>query len=215
MFTGLVLGMGETVRISPGSGESRFRFRPLFACPSWVRGESIAVNGACLTVETFDNESFTAYSSQETLSLTTLGDLRPGGRVNLERALAMGDRLGGHLVSGHVDGVAVVQSVSDASSSRCFVIRVPEEFSPQIISKGSIALDGISLTVNRCGPDFLEVNVIPETRAVTTVGFWKAGTRLNFETDLIGKYVERMLSAWKDSSPGKKLSMDFLREHGF
>lgn len=216
MFTGLVLGMGETVKIQPGSGESRFCFRPLFPAPEWVRGESIAVNGACLTVEHFDRASFTAYASQETLSLTTLADLRRGDRVNLERALAMGDRLGGHLVSGHVDGVAVVESFSEAGSSRQFRIRLPEEFSPQVIPKGSIALDGISLTVNRCGPGFLEVNVIPETRAVTTVSLWKAGTRLNFETDLIGKYVAGMLAAWKGSSPEKEgLSMDFLREHGF
>lgn len=220
MFTGLVLGMGETIRILPGSGESRFAFRPLFSCPAWVKGESIAVNGACLTVESFDAGSFTAYASRETLALTTLGELRPGSRVNLERALAMGDRLGGHLVSGHVDGVAVVESLADAASSRQFRVRVPESFSPQIIAKGSIAFDGVSLTVNRCGPGFLEVNVIPETRAVTTVGFWRVGTKVNFETDLIGKYVERMLLAWKETSAGAKaenpgLSMDFLREHGF
>lgn len=215
MFTGLVLGMGETIGITAGSGESRFRFRPLFPCPAWVKGESIAVNGACLTVESFDRNSFSAYASRETLSLTTLGGLRRGDRVNLERALALGDRLGGHLVSGHVDGVAEVESRSDAGSSQLIRIRVPEDFSAQIIPKGSIALDGISLTVNRCGRGFLEVNVIPETQAVTTVGQWKTGTRLNFETDLIGKYVERMLTAWKDASPQEGLSLDFLREHGF
>lgn len=215
MFTGLVLGMGETVRISQGSGESRFSFRPLFPCPAWVKGESIAVNGACLTVESFDSASFTAYASHETLSLTTLGNLRHGARVNLERALAMGDRLGGHLVSGHVDGIAVVASFTDIGSSRRFRIDVPEAYSCQIISKGSIALDGVSLTVNQCGPGFIEVTVIPETRSVTTVGQWNPGTQLNFETDLIGKYVERMLSAWQASSPSKALSMDFLRDHGF
>lgn len=215
MFTGLVLGMGEAVKILPGSGESRFCFRPLFSCPAWVKGESIAVNGACLTVENFDDSSFTAYASSETLSLTTLGGLRQGARVNLERALAMGDRLGGHLVSGHVDGVAEVESLADVGSSRRIRIGLPEEFSSQVIPKGSIALDGISLTVNRCGPGFLEVNVIPETRIVTTVAQWKPGTLLNFETDLIGKYVAQMLSAWKNAPAEKPLSIDFLREHGF
>lgn len=215
MFTGLVLGMGETSRIIPGAGESRFCFRPLFPAPEWVKGESIAVSGACLTVESFDRDSFIAYASKETLSLTTLGSLKQGDKVNLERALAMGDRLGGHLVSGHVDGVAAVESLSAAGSSRIFRIRVPEEFSAQIIPKGSVALDGISLTVNNCGLGFLEVNVIPETQTVTTVSQWKPGRQLNFETDLIGKYVERMLCAWKDSSASGKLSMDFLREHGF
>lgn len=215
MFTGLILGMGETIAITAGSGESRFRFRPLFPSPAWVKGESIAVNGVCLTVESFDRDSFSAYASRETLSLTILGGLRRGDPVNLERALALGDRLGGHLVSGHVDGVAEVESFNEAGASRQFRIRVPEEFSAQIIPKGSIALDGISLTVNRCGSGFLEVNVIPETRAVTTVEHWKAGTRLNFETDLIGKYVERMLAAWKESSPKEGMSLDFLREHGF
>lgn len=213
MFTGLVIGMGELVGTLPGSGESRLTFRTLFPAPSWNTGESVAVNGVCLSVESHTAAAFTAYASAETLGLSTLGSLGRGDRVNLERALALGDRLGGHLVSGHVDGVAHIESIRDAGSSRVIRVRFPEEFSAQVIAKGSVALDGVSLTINRCGPGFLEVNVIPETRRTTTAGIWKAGQALNFETDLIGKYVERMLAAWKNDPKESRLSMDFLREH--
>lgn len=207
------MGMGEVTAIAPGNAESRFTFRPLFPPPAWHRGESIAVNGVCLSVETFDAQSFTAYASQETLRLSTLGLLRRGDKVNLERALALGDRLGGHLVSGHADGIAHVESIGDAGSSKAIRVRFPEEFSAQVIPKGSVALDGVSLTINRCGPGFLEVNVIPETRQSTCIDAWKTGQALNFETDLIGKYVERMLSAWKKGPKESRLSMDFLREN--
>lgn len=215
MFTGLILGMGEVIRVAPGTGESRFGFRPLFPLSDWVKGESIAVNGVCLSVETFDKASFTAYASQETLRLSNLGELRQGSKVNLERALSLGDRLGGHMVSGHADGIAVVESIQDAGSSKRIRVSFPEQFASQVIPKGSVALDGISLTINACGPDFLEVNVIPETQETTTIGSWTTGRKLNFETDMIGKYVERMLSAWKAAAPESRLTMDFLRENGF
>lgn len=215
MFTGLVIGMGEVAALAPGSGESRFSFRPLFGVDNWVKGESVAVNGVCLSVESFDRESFTAYASHETLRLSTLGELRRGDRVNLERALALGDRLGGHLVSGHADGTATVLSISKAGASRVIRVSYPEEFAGQIIPKGSVALDGISLTINACGPAFLEVNVIPETLGTTTAGDWREGRRVNFETDMIGKYVERMLGAWKGAPREDRLTLDFLRENGF
>ena len=215
MFTGLIIGMGEVTRVIKGTGESRFGFRPLFPVSSWVKGESIAVNGVCLSVETFDTRLFTAYASQETLSLSNLGGLRQGDKVNLERALALGDRLGGHLVSGHVDGLAEIESVREAGSSKVIRVSFPEEFSSQVIPKGSVALDGVSLTINRCGKGFLEVNVIPETRETTTIGAWRTGQSLNFETDMLGKYVEQMLKTWKDAPGQSRLSMDFLRENGF
>ena len=215
MFTGLIIGMGEVARITPGQGESRFTFAPLFAVSNWVKGESIAVNGVCLSVETYDQRSFTAYASHETLRLSNLDSLRRGETVNLERALSLGDRLGGHMVSGHADGVAEIESIRDVGSSRVIRVRYPEEFSPQVIPKGSVALDGVSLTVNQCGPGFLEVNVIPETQSSTTIGSWTTGRKVNFETDMIGKYVERMLAAWKDSPAESRLTMNFLREHGF
>ena len=215
MFTGLILGVGETMRVIAGSNEARFVFRPRFAAPEWVKGESIAVNGVCLTVESFDRSSFTAYASGETLAVTTLGELRPGRAVNLERALALGDRLGGHLVSGHVDGIATVESVASASSSLRIRVGFPEQFSGQVIPKGSIALDGVSLTVNDCGQGYLEVNIIPETQSATTIAEWTTGRALNFETDLIGKYVEHMLSPLKKTGAQSRLTLDFLRDNGF
>jgi riboflavin synthase len=214
MFTGLIIGLGEVADIAPGSGEYRFTFRPLFPAPAWVKGESIAVNGVCLSVETFEPLTFTTYASRETLQLSNLGSLRRGDKVNLERALALGDRLGGHLVSGHVDGIAHIESIRDAGSSKSIRISFPAEFSAQVIPKGSVALDGISLTINHCGPGLLEVNLIPETRQATTAGFWKTGQALNLETDMLGKYVERMLLAWKENTSGSsRLTMDFLREN--
>ena len=215
MFTGLVMGMGEVARITPGDGESRFAFRPLFPAPDWVKGESIAVNGACLSVETFDKTSFTAYASRETLSLTNLGGLRPGGRVNLERALCLGDRLGGHLVSGHVDALATVEHIAPTGDSLRIRVRFPEIFGPQVIQKGSVTLDGVSLTVNDCGLDFLEVNVIPETQKATTIGSWRPGRTVNLETDLIGKYVQRLLRPTETSGTSGGLTLDMLRDNGF
>jgi riboflavin synthase len=215
MFTGLVSGMGEVARLAPAARETRLTIRPLFPLSGLVRGESIAVNGACLSVETFDAASFTAYASAETLLRTNLGALMPGSRVNLERALALGDRMGGHMVSGHVDGLATLESVSPSGSSLVLRVRFPEEFSPQVIPKGSVALDGVSLTVNHCDAGALEVTIIPETQTTTTVATWKAGRLLNFETDLIGKYVQRMLAAWREQPTQGRLTMNFLREHGF
>ncbi|MDR1947055.1 MAG: riboflavin synthase [Desulfovibrio sp.] len=211
MFTGLVEGMGETVDIVPGAGETRFAFHPLFPVDDWKKGESVAVNGVCLSVETFGPNFFTAYASRETLGASNLGELRKGDKVNLERALAIGERMGGHMVSAHSDAVAVVEATRAAGSSLCIRIKFPEKFSAQVIPKGSVALDGVSLTVNKCGPGFLEVNVIPETLAATTVGLWKKGRRVNFETDMIGKYVERILGRMT----GNGLSLDFLRDNGF
>jgi riboflavin synthase len=213
MFTGLITGMGETADIVPGAGEARFAFRPLFPVADWKKGESVAVNGVCLSVESFGPDFFTAYASQETLSASNLGGLRKGDKVNLERALVLGDRIGGHLVSAHADAAAVVEAVRPVGSSVCIRVRFPEKFSSRVIPKGSVALDGISLTVNKCGTGFLEVNVIPETAASTTVAFWKKGRRVNFETDMIGKYAGRP----PDRTSGNEscLTLELLRENGF
>lgn len=221
MFTGLVQGTGTVRAVQPRAGQSRLTLAPDFAIPDYAKGESIAVSGACLSVEQFGADSFSVYASAETLAHTTLGSLRPGGKVNLERALALGDRLGGHLVSGHVDCVARVEDVAPAGESRVFRLSFPAEHGPLVIPKGSVCLDGMSLTVNECGPDWLTVNIIPETQAVTTILSWKSGILVNMETDLLGKYVQRMLAAWREpgaagreaKAPG--LSQDFLRRHGF
>lgn len=218
MFTGIIQGVGHIGAIDGGSGETRFTIRPAFALPDYVTGESIAVNGVCLTVETFGKGWFTAYASAETLSVTNLGTLRLGARTNLERALALGDRLGGHIVSGHVDCLAEVLSIRPAGESRIYRLGFPAECGAQVIPKGSVALDGISLTVNDCGQDYLEVNIIPATQRETTISGWAPGQRINMETDVIGKYVSRMLSPWSGQSATTRpssITMDFLRENGF
>lgn len=217
MFTGLVMGLGRIAAVEARGDETRFRIKALFDLDAIILGESIAVNGVCLTVETAGQREFTAYASGETLSCSNLGALKIGGTVNLERALALGDRLGGHLVSGHVDCLAEVASVTSAGQSVQYKITFPEENSMFVVPKGSVALDGISLTVNECGDGFLTVNIIPSTQGATTIAGWKPGVVVNMETDMLGKYVLRLLGPWKDAKGGKqsKISEGFLREHGF
>lgn len=217
MFTGLVQCRGRITALEPRGGETRLRIAPEFAMENIVPGESIAVNGACLTVEAQGGSWFTAYASAETLARTNLGELRQGRAVNLERALALGDRLGGHMVSGHVDCLAVVEGVAPAGESRRYRLSFPAEFASQVVEKGSVALDGISLTVNHCGPDFLEANIIPKTLAATTMGAWGPGLRVNMETDLIGKYVQRMLATRQagDGRDPQGVTAEMLRRQGF
>ena len=218
MFTGIIQGTGQVASAERGGRETRFTLRPAFPLRDYALGESIAVNGVCLTVETFGKGWFTAYASAETMSVTNLGALGVSSTVNLERALAMGDRLGGHIVSGHVDCLAEVLAVRQAGESRIYRLGFPPEFGAQVIPKGSVALDGISLTVNDCGHDYLEVNIIPATQRETTISGWSPGRQVNMETDVIGKYVQRMLTPWT-GGPARpepsKITPDFLKEHGF
>lgn len=217
MFTGLVQGMGSIEAVDGRGGETRLRIRAGFLM-NIVKGESIAVNGACLTVETFGDHWFDVYASRETLSKTSLGALRIGSKVNLERALALGDRLGGHMVSGHVDCLAEVQSIVPAGESKVYRLGFPAEFGPLVVDKGSVALDGISLTVNECGQDWLCVNIIPATQKETTISGWTPGYKANMETDIIGRYVQRMMAAYaggKGKAAPSSIDMDFLAKHGF
>lgn len=222
MFTGIIQGQGEVRSLRKTGTECRICLRPLFTLPDIIDGESIAVNGACLSVEEHGGDTFTAYASSETLSRTTLGNLQTGHLVNLERALALGDRLGGHLVSGHVDCLATVSEVRQVGQSLRCRLTFPAEFGVEVISKGSVTLDGISLTVNDCGPDFLEVNIIPDTQKRTTMLHWRSGVAVNMETDLIGKYVRNLLGPWAAAANGKNaspassgLNMEFLLRQGF
>lgn len=215
MFTGIIQGLGEITALNRLGQDSRLAIRPLFAMPDIVLGESIAVNGVCLSVEKSSDGQFCAYASGETLSRSNLKFLRQGARVNLERALALGDRLGGHLVSGHVDCLATVAEITPAGQSLRIVVNFPGQYSCEVIPKGSVALDGISLTVNEAGDGFLGVNVIPDTRGRTNLGQWRKGSLLNMETDMIGKYVRRMLAPWIGQDRKAGLDMDFLARNGF
>ncbi|MBG0789420.1 MAG: riboflavin synthase [Desulfovibrionaceae bacterium] len=218
MFTGLVMGMGRIDAADNRGAETRFRITALFDLTDIEHGESIAVNGVCLTVETFGEGWFTCYASRETMSVTSLGDLRVGSTANLERAMAMGDRFGGHIVSGHVDCLAEVTEVRPAGESKIYRLSFDVKHGKYVIPKGSVALDGISLTVNDCAPAWLEVNIIPETQRATTISGWTPGRKVNMETDLIGKYVERMVAPWVGDHAAEKkskITMEYLREHGF
>lgn len=223
MFTGLVKGMGEVMAIRRFGGECVFSFKTPFIDSAIADGESIAVNGACLSVEKHDDAGFSAYASEETMARTNLGFLKTGDSVNMERAIAFGERLGGHLVSGHVDCLAKVGEVRKAGRSIRCLFSFPAEFGPQVIPKGSVALDGISLTVNFCGADYLEVNLIPDTQARTTAHLWKKGYAANMETDLIGKYVLGLARPWEnrelaESGAARKsgrVTLNFLGENGF
>ncbi|MBO4301182.1 MAG: riboflavin synthase [Desulfovibrio sp.] len=223
MFTGIIQGQGEVLETN-GSSERRFTLHPHFDMPNVVDGESIAVNGACLSVERHSSTEFAVYASAETLSRTTLINLRKGSMVNLERALMMGDRLGGHLVSGHVDCMATVRALHRVGQSVSCRLSFPPEYGPEVIAKGSVCLDGISLTVNVCGPDFLEVNIIPDTQKRTTMSQWRPGCPVNMETDIIGKYVRSLLCSHLPGKGQKSeghedarsgLSQDFLLRNGF
>lgn len=218
MFTGIIQGLGEILSLNPTGKDIRVHIKALYALENIQVGESIAVNGTCLTVENHGPRTFTAFASAETLAHTSLGSLSAGSKVNLERALALGDRLGGHIVSGHVDTLATLEKITLISASHCIRVTFSQKYQQEIIPKGSVTLDGISLTVNDCGPNFLEVNAIPETWNSTTMHTWRVGRHINLETDVIGKYVRRMLTPWHDapsSAPQHPLSEAFLRENGF
>jgi len=220
MFTGLIEGTGSLLRIDRHGPDAGMVIHAQYSIDQLVLGESIAVDGACLTVTSFQGKVFTVDVSAETLSRTTLGRKPTGSLLNLERALRMGDRLGGHLVSGHVDGIgALVDRRREGHSHRLF-FTIPEELSRYIIEKGSITVNGISLTVNGCGEGRFDVNIVPHTSRETTVGELRIGEEVNIETDLIGKYVEKMLqsrqpAAAEKSGASSRIDASFLQKHGF
>lgn len=215
MFTGIIEGLGNVAGIRPSGPGKRFTVEADFLLDGTGIGDSIAVNGACLTAVTIDGGRFEADVSPETLDKTVFGRIRIGDRVNLERALRLSDRLDGHLVSGHVDGVGTLRSRRVLGNAILITIAVPTSLGRYLIQKGSVAVDGVSLTINACGPDYFEVSIIPHTAMLTTIGFKKPGDSVNIETDLIGKYVERFLQGKSTENAGRGLDMQFLAEKGF
>ena len=217
MFTGLVEGIGEVKEISHVGGDATLAIQPLFEVSDIRSGDSVAVNGVCLTVTDIRKNIFRVDVSSETLSRSTIGQLSQGDRVNLERALRFSDRLGGHLVSGHVDGMGRILKKEQKQKSWLLRIGMDEGLSKYTIEKGSIALDGISLTINRCQDAFVEVNIIPQTGKATIILTKKVGDLVNIETDLIGKYVERFFIKGKASGPSGSTGIDkeMLTKFGF
>jgi riboflavin synthase len=193
MFTGIIEGMGTIKGIKPSGEGLCFGIHPDFPIDDPKEGESISVNGVCLTGTTISESFFSADISPETLSRSTLGLHKKGARVNLERALRFSDRLGGHLVSGHVDCVGEIVEKKPVGKFTIFEISLSPELDRYIIEKGSIAVDGMSLTVNTCSPGRFSVAIIPHTAKLTTIGIKKTGDLVNIETDMIGKYVERFV----------------------
>ncbi|WP_133501244.1 riboflavin synthase [Cognatilysobacter terrigena] len=195
MFTGIIEGVGAIASVEPRGGDVRLRIATGTLPFDDVRlGESIAVNGVCLTVVAFDAASFEADASTETLSLTTLGRLGAGAPVNLERAMRPNDRLGGHLVSGHVDGVGAVVSVHNDARAERWRFSAPKALLRYIAKKGSICVDGVSLTVNDVDADGFDVALVPHTVAHTVFASTRVGDTVNLEIDLVARYVERLLS---------------------
>lgn len=194
MFTGIITDLGTVMdAVQGGAAAARFRIRTVYDMQTVAMGASIACNGCCLTVVEKGSDWFAVDASRETLDKTTLGTWTAGMRVNLERALKAGDELGGHLVSGHVDGVAVVEDVADDAGSKRFTIIPPADIHRFIAPKGSVTLEGVSLTVNEVGPNSFGVNIIPHTQAVTTLGALQTGSRLNMEIDQLARYVARLI----------------------
>jgi riboflavin synthase len=219
MFTGIIEGLGTIREIRPEGQGKRMTVDADFLLERTRIGDSICVSGACLTVVLIDNKRFTADVSPETLEKTTFKHARIGDRVNLERALRFSDRIDGHLVSGHIDGTGTVMLNQNMGNAIIVSFKVPEFISNYMIQKGSVAVDGISLTVNHCGKESFDVSIIPHTAKLTTIGFKKAGDLVNIETDMIGKYVERFVGGKrrdeKKKGTGNSLDMEFLAKSGF
>jgi len=213
MFTGLIEDLGTLLEISDGGNAAKVAVKTTLPMDELRLGESIAVNGVCLTVTGFAAGQLSADVSPETLAKSTLGSLPRGARLNLERALRLGDRLGGHLVTGHVDGQGRVVERTRQGNAWRFVFQLAPELARQLVAKGSVAVDGISLTVNEVERDRFAVTVIPHTLEQTTLTGLRVGAPVNIETDLIGKYVARQLGAGERQSGG--ISLDLLAKSGF
>ncbi len=219
MFTGLVEGKGRIKQISRIHGDMRLGITPQFDTSDNRIGDSISVNGVCLTITALEGPTFSVDVSGETLNSSTMGELKSGDEVNLERALRFSDRLGGHLVSGHVDGIGRIIKKERRQRSWMMRIGIEPEVARYTIEKGSIAVDGISLTINSCQDAYFEVNIIPETAGETNILRKDVGEAVNIETDMIGKYVEKFFSKEQQTTSGSKMSSridrEMLLKHGF
>ena len=212
MFTGIIKAKGAIARLEQKGGDLRLTITAAeLPWEDYEVGESIAVNGVCLTAVAFADRGFVTDVSVETLEVTALNSLAEGSPVNLEPAISLGERLGGHLVSGHVDCVGVVRSRETDARSVRLAIEIEPEYKRYVAKKGSICIDGVSLTVNEVSDATFEVNIIPHTADVTIIGDYKVGDKVNIEVDLLARYLERLLTADDD----KGITKEFLRDHGY
>ena len=211
MFTGLIEDIGTIVKLERKGEGALVVVSHTAVLDDLKLGDSVAVDGVCLTITDLGSQSFSAEASAETIRRTTLDTKKPHEQVNLERALRLTDRLGGHLVTGHVDEVGTIVSAVPEGSSHKITITVSPKTTRYIVEKGSVTVDGISLTVNEVRDDRFSVNIIPHTASQTTLISKRTGNKVNIETDIIGKYLERLV----DRKPQGKLDAHFLAEHGF
>lgn len=218
MFTGIIEETGRITRIDPATNGIKLVVGAKLVLEDVKLGDSISINGACQTVIWFDSNSFAAEVSSETLDVTTFKDFKPGKKVNLERALKLSDRLGGHIVSGHVDSVGELIEIKPDGISKIYTFKAPPEISRYLIYKGSITIDGISLTVSnlRDNDSLFSIAVIPHTFENTALLSLKCGDKVNLESDIIGKYIEKLLKNGDNKSTNpSKISYEFLSQHGF
>ena len=212
MFTGIIEGKGEISDISSGDKGFLISISSDFNMSADKIGDSVAVNGICLTASSIHDNNFTAHVSEETLSRTSLAHLKKGDEVNLERALKVGDRFGGHIVSGHIDGTGSLITKEQRGNSIYMEVGAGKEIMRYIIEKGSVAIDGISLTVNKVMSESFSLNIVPHTLEVTTLDTRRSGDTVNIETDIIGKYIEKLSGKNEHNS---KVDMDLLAKCGF
>mgnify|MGYP001816138243 CR=1 FL=1 len=211
MFTGIIKAMGTISAMEKRGGDVRLTVRSDgLPWGDFEIGESIAVNGVCLTAVALHADGFDTDVSVETLDVTGLGDLDTGSAVNLEPSISLGERLGGHLVSGHVDCTGEVTAVASDARSIRLTIKIPQEYARYVAKKGSVCVDGVSLTVNEVSGNSFELNIIPHTAEVTIIGGYRKGTVVNVEVDLLARYLERLLAKDDDG-----ISLDFLKAHGY
>lgn len=215
MFTGLVEEIGTIRKVDSSGNSAVIEIEAKKVLDGVKLGDSISTNGVCLTVVSYTDSSFTVDVMPESIRMSNLKDIAKGSRVNLERALSLGDRLGGHLVSGHIDGTGTVKSIKEEDNATWLEIETEGEILKYIVYKGSIAIDGTSLTVAEVGKDSFKVSIIPMTKDETTLLSKKLGEVVNLECDMIGKYIERFLTYREETEPKSSIDMDFLRENGF
>ncbi len=217
MFTGIIESLGKVASVQNVGGDVRLRIETDLDMSDVHLGDSIATNGICLTVIDWGDNWYAADVSRESLSRSTLGSWKAGHPVNVEKAMLPTTRFGGHIVSGHVDAVGEITVVREDARSLYFEVTAPAGIAKYLAEKGSITVDGVSLTINHLRGNILSLNLIPHTAERTNIGTWQAGTKVNLEVDVLARYIERLLLGDKaaETAPASKISMEFLAENGF